>query len=554
MKEFVTLLKMNLNVNFGLSAFRYRLRRERDKLPQTLLVMLVVGISVGILVFLYSLFMYSMYLGGKGIGNPELVLVLAFLGLQLFLLITGIFYVMSVFYYSKDLSCLIPLPVKPWQVLLSKFSVVMAYEYLMALPMLLPPVLLYGLGTAQSFQYWIKAALLIVASPAIPLAIASVIAIVLMRFFNIGKRRDLFAIIGGSAAVVGIMSFNLWTQRFASSAGPDAISSFLAAREGLILSISRSFPPSAWATFSLAQAGLASWGYLALFLAVSAILVGVMLWLSNAFYYNSALQGEEVSRNKPGKPKKAVYGRESAPVASLFIKELRLLLRTPAFALNCLVGSIILPITIPLSLTQAKNGGDAITLLLTSPSLQTPLTLGAVGLILLASAINVTASTCVSREGKTFWMSRMIPVSPGTQIYAKFLVSYAVAAIGMALSFVVFLVFFHFTLPRAILALSMGVLGSIPITAISMVPDILRPKLLWTNPYEAVKQNMNVILAMVAVLLLVGLEVALTVALMIFGLPDWAVFGALTLLFLLLCWASERVLASLAKTYYKHEV
>ena len=69
---------------------------------------------------------------------------MAFLGLQVFLLVTGIFYVLGVFFYSRDMSALIPLPVRPWQVLGAKFAVVLAYEYLMALPVLLPPMIIYG--------------------------------------------------------------------------------------------------------------------------------------------------------------------------------------------------------------------------------------------------------------------------------------------------------------------------------------------------------------------------------------------------------------------------
>ena len=552
MKIFLTLLKMNLNMNFGFSALRYRLRKERDKLPQTVLVALGVSLSVGILVAMYSFLMLAIYIVGVGIGNPEIVLVLAFLSLQLFLLVTGIFYVMSVFYYSKDLGNLIPLPVQPWQVLLSKFSVVMAYEYLMALPLLLPPIIIFGLGTAQGALYYIKATVLILASPAIPLAIGSVIAIILMRFFNIGRRKDLFAIIGGFAAVVGVMSFNMWTQHVVGSTGQNFIADLLASKAELINTISRSFPPSAWATFSLARADLSSWGYLGLFLALTAALVAFMLWLCGKLYYKSALMGEEVSQRKTSKA--AIVGRVSNPVVSLFIKEWKLLIRTPAFALNCLIGSLIVPITIPLSLIQTRNASKGLSILLENPNMAMPLTLGAVGIILLTSAINVTASTCLSREGKTFWLSRMIPVPPSKQIYAKFLVSFAVAAIGMALSFIIFLAFFQFSLPRAILALALGILGSIPITAVSMIPDIIRPKLLWENPYEAVKQNLNVIIAMTAVVLLIGFDVALALGLKAILLPDWAIYGVLMLVFLLMSWGSDKALNALSKYYYKHEV
>ena len=42
---------------------------------------------------------------------------------------SGVALVISVFYFSNDLPILIPLPLKPWEVLTSKFAVILANEY-----------------------------------------------------------------------------------------------------------------------------------------------------------------------------------------------------------------------------------------------------------------------------------------------------------------------------------------------------------------------------------------------------------------------------------------
>ncbi|NLK91253.1 MAG: hypothetical protein GX274_06715, partial [Clostridiales bacterium] len=47
-----------------------------------------------------------------------------------------------------------------------------------------------------------------------------------------------------------------------------------------------------------------------------------------------------------------------------------------------------------------------------------------------------------------------------------------------------------------VLIVILGLLGSIPMTQIGMVIDIIRPSLKWTNPQQAMKQNLNVLFGM----------------------------------------------------------
>jgi ABC-2 type transport system permease protein len=557
MKEFWILFKMQLNINFGLSALRYRFRKEQDKIPQSIFMAIAIVIAVGGIVAFYSLLMSTIYSAGAAAGNPQIVLVMAFLGLQLFLLITGIFYMIGVFYYSKDLSALAPLPLKPWQVMGAKFAVVMVYEYLMALPILLPPILIYGIGLNEGFFYWLKAVLLILVSPALPMLLASLLAVVLMRFINIGRRKDMLAVAGGTFVTVAVLALNLMTQRFASSTNdPSALTRLIADQAQFINSISLAFPPSAWATFALAQNGLNSFFYLLLYIALSAALLGLLFCLANKFYYKSALLIDEVSRK--GKPEGSKRGRlitdeAAGPVRAVFMRELKMLLRTPAFAMNCLIGSLIIPIIIPITLVQGSQAAGIIDLV-RNPANSLEVTLGAAALMMFSAMINVTASTALSREGKAFWMSKMIPVSPQRQVYAKFLLSMAVVCLGLVLSAILLVFFLQLDIYWCILALMLSLLGAIPITIVNMLPDLIKPKLAWTNPYEAVKQNLNVLFSMMAACVLVGFEVLVVLLMVLVHLPQWVIYLVLTGLLIVLSALGAKVLSVLSNRFYKIEV
>lgn len=555
MKAFWAVFKIQLNANFGFSALRYRFRKEKDKIPQTLLVGAGVTLAVAMLIGVYSFLMGSVYAAGSAMGSPQIVLAAALLGLQLFLLVTGIFYVIGVFFYSRDLSALLPLPLAPWQVLGSKFAVVMAYEYLMAVPILAPPMLFYGIGQSMGAAYWLKSAVIIIASPAIPMLLASLVAIVLMRLLNIGKRRDLLAIVGGTLATVAILVINLLTQRFAQNDGaPDALTKLLADQALLANAVSSAFPPSAWATLALTETGPVSLLYMLLFLGVSALLAWAMLWLAGKVYYAAAMKSEETDRRgrRAGRVKAASAG-PAGPLRAMVLREFKLLLRTPAYAMNCLVGSLIIPVIIPLSMIQGDETTSGLLDLIRSPRNSLAVTLGAAGVMLFASIINVTASTALSREGKTFWVSKMIPVTPRRQVYAKFLTAMAVASMGLALSVAMLLIFLKMDIGQCLLSLAMAFLGTVPVTAVNMLPDIIKPKLNWTNPYEAVKQNMNVLTSMLAACIVTGFLVLAAVLLAFLKLPDWAVYAGLAALTALLSAAALRVLAFASKRYGRLE-
>ena len=107
----------------------------------------------------------GVFMAGQSLGHPEIVITLSFVASQLIILIFGIFYIISVFYFSNDMSILIPLPIKPGEVLGVKFITILLSEYLIALPMLLPAFIIYGAGSWQGILYWLKGSILILMAP-----------------------------------------------------------------------------------------------------------------------------------------------------------------------------------------------------------------------------------------------------------------------------------------------------------------------------------------------------------------------------------------------------
>ncbi len=80
----------------------------------------------------------------KPMGQERALLSLGFLAGQFLILMFGIYYVISAFYFSRDLELLIPLPLRPAEVMTSKFAVIVINEYLTVAAVVLPVVVTLG--------------------------------------------------------------------------------------------------------------------------------------------------------------------------------------------------------------------------------------------------------------------------------------------------------------------------------------------------------------------------------------------------------------------------
>ena len=104
----------------------------------------------------------------------------------------------------------------------------------------------------------------------------------------------------------------------------------------------------------------------------------------------------------------------------------------------------------------------------------------------------------LSREGKQFWLSQVMPVAPREQINGKIIYSLLLSLLGYPLG----VPGISFTLPLEHPGInphqSCWNLPYFTFHTVSLLIDLLRPYLTWPNPQVAIKQNLNAVFAMVA--------------------------------------------------------
>ncbi|MCX7745482.1 MAG: hypothetical protein N2645_01130 [Clostridia bacterium] len=536
MRTFLSLVKTSLNVNFGISVIKHRFTREKKKRLETIAVLSGAFIGIISIMVFFSIIYWSIFQvfnGGMGASSepqPQIVITLAFLMGQAMVLFFGIFYIMSAFYFSNDLNILMPLPLKPSYVLGSKFIVVMVNEYLTLLPVMFPALIIYGFGTGQGILYWIKGLMLFLVSPVIPLGLASIFVVLLMRFTNLRKSKDLLAVIGGFIGVFIAIGSNYYFQGI--SGGTNNMGKLVADNAEIVNKIGQNFPPVLWATKGISQGGISGFGYFLLFLGVSVLIFFLLMWLGNRIFYKALLAGKEITRKR-----KAVSfngdqyrKRKSHPVVALFWREWKVFLRTPIYAMNGLAGVIMGPVFIAMPFITQRKNAESILSAFEKPENITLVTLGILAAALFVASMNIVACTSVSREGATFWISKMIPVSAKHQILAKVLHGFCISIMGVLIITVLLKFLIGYSFLRSVLIIFLGALGSILLVTLNVMIDVIRPKLEWTNPQEAVKSNLNGLFGIMISLLSILLLGAFVLVSILLGIPAFLIYIGLALL------------------------
>lgn len=554
MKTMLTLIKTALNVNFGISALRYRFVKEKKKRWEPIVSGIAIIYGVGVITALYSLALYGFLQAGKTMQHPEIVLTVAFMIAQVLVFFFGIFYLMSSFYFSKDINILVPMPLKPSQIIGSKFITVMVNEYITILPFLLPALILYGAGTQQNLFYWMKGIILLLTAPVIPLALGTCFVLLLMRVVNVRKSKDLLLIVGSMLGITVGLGINFLSQKvFSNAQNTTDMTNILAGKTGLVEMIGQKFPPSLWATYGLSNNNWQGFGYFILFVGVAIALFILMMIISKLVFYKGLLSGQETTRKRKILSSSEMMhqtSKISRPIMALFYKEWKLFVRTPLYVINGFAGMFILPIILFMPTMTQDPKINFIFSLAKDAAHTLPLTLGVLAGVLFTANMNMVSATSMSREGSTFWISKSIPITPHDQVLSKVIHGMSISLLGVLIESPILGVLFGLSIPRIIIIILLGTAISLLMNVLNLFIDVMHPKLEWSSPQEAFKQNINAFFGILITLAIIGLLAALSVPLILLGIPEWLLYLLLAFVVVLACIPSFGILYAIAERKY----
>ena len=131
-------------------------------------------------------------------------------------IVFSVFSIVSVFYLSKDSDYLLPLPLAPKDIMLSKFIVSLMSEYYILFMFILPCLVGIGVGIDAGVMYYLYTGAIFLLLPIIPSVIVALIVLVITRFTGVLKNKDLFMYISIFLILVFALGYNFIVQEFIS--------------------------------------------------------------------------------------------------------------------------------------------------------------------------------------------------------------------------------------------------------------------------------------------------------------------------------------------------
>ena len=527
MKQFWQLTALQLKLTFGIATFKAQLkgnRKEKMRAIGSLLAVVLIGggLLAGYLILLNSLFdlvMFNTIYDG--------LLAVSIMAGMLVVVVFGIPYAISL-YYAKDSEFLAALPIKRRTVFASKFTASLIGEVISYALFVVPAVVIYALHVSVTIQYVFSAIFVVLLGAMIPFALVNLVVALLMRISVFTKHRDKFAtIVGGICLIAYIVGVQLFSQTMQNVTSEQMLA-FLTG--GMLDSITSIFPPARWASSALVYGGSTGMTNLLLFVAVCIVCFAICYFVAGQLYQRGvSAQQETAVRNKKVNLKTAGQ-KQSSPLAAIFKKEWRSVLRSPTYALNGLISVIMAPlmvvmmmIAIPIQDITAEMGMPAMStseLLASMPQeVLTVLMLIVIAFGYFFAAMNTCGMTVYSREGESSWLLMVLPVSAQTQLKGKILFSMSVTVLAALLMSVAF--FFAWQVSIWIcLVMFIGVtLVSAPVVLLGIYIDMARPRLHWDSERRAMKSNTNTIFGMLVELAYLAVMIGLA-----FLISDLTVF------------------------------
>lgn len=484
--------------------------KNKNIVGKVILYILLGAYLMGIFAFLS----YGLISTLKQANQESMFIGIFLLGLALLTIIQSIISATNVFYFSKDIEYILPLPLKPKEILISKLNVILITEYIMEIIFAVTPITIYGIITLQGPMFYIISLLVLIVFPIIPILIATFIIMIIMSFSKRFKNKDRFRLIAPLIGIIlaVIMSFSLsGTTNYSEE---DLLNSLKQANS-MVEMVSDNLPIIKPAINAIVNSSFVEFLKL---LGITLILYIVFILIGNKIYFRGVI-GNLSSGTKKGKEVKLKKIKTNSIGKSYIIKEFKVLLKNPIFFIQCVLPSVLMPIIflgIFIVTLNTNNSQEALNEFksVLGIYIETP-----IGLAIIISVTEFLTSmlyiapTVISRDGQNAIFMKYIPIS-----YYKQLIYKGIPNIffGTITSTIVIAFIYILAKPSLVFLLTVFIINLILLilqTLLMELVDLRKPKLEWTTEYAVVKQNLNLLWPVVLNLLEIGIILIISILL-----------------------------------------
>ncbi|MBE6124087.1 MAG: hypothetical protein E7184_00895 [Erysipelotrichaceae bacterium] len=454
----------------------------------------------------------AIFLGETGSSLMiEMLVVMSTLVLMMISLMTNI----GVVFFSKDNDILLHMPLKPREIFFARNIIVLISCYFLVLLLFLPSSIGIGIGLELGASFYIFTVIVSLLLPIIPCFLSSLITLLMVRFLKFIRNKDVLNYLTMIVALAVGIGFSIGMEYLMPVVDETTdVMALINNYKVFIGNLGWLFPYSIplMKIANIATSLIYKLVYLFGIIGIGSFLVYLCCFLADKMYFSSLLKiaGFAGKKKKFDELKFKKKTSNSGVTKSLIKREFSVIFRTPMYLMNMVI-PIVFPLSVLFVLIPITNELSADDLLTLSYFIKDYVLYGIFIIVFLCSFGNLSSPVMYSKDGNTNGSINYLPVSFMNCFLVKVFISTIFSIIPYAVLVVVSQLVLKFELLEIIFPICLGLLLSITMCFVGVFIDVNRPKIKWNNEAEAVKNNLNVFIYMIILLIYVLLAFILEI-------------------------------------------
>ena len=410
----------------------------------------------------------------------------------------SVFESLNVLYFSKDLKVFLRMPIKPKNLLHSKMLNMIVSEYEMELIMLAIPMIVYGILTNVSLTFYIYMIAILLILPIIPILITSLVIAIIMRFTNKIKNKSkvIYITLILTTLIEGVITSSFNSQQ---DLAVSAVKNVILKANGVAETIADYFVLiKPIMNTMLNYDNIDGLKNLIIYAIENIICYVFVIWFMSKIYLKGAI-GATINSKKNTKSRDAELTikdfKKKNKYRTYIAKELKTLVRTPIFCIECIIVPILYPFFIFFVIVGMTEFASFVGLDLWGKIRNVAVEPFGLAITLAVGQIfymmNFTSIIAISRESQNAMITKFIPITLKKQFDLKIFLGMTFNMIASVLVTVFYYMCTNDWLVTIIIFVMLYLINRMG-EKFKLLIDLHKPQLVWDTEYTMMKQNTNV--------------------------------------------------------------
>lgn len=481
MKKLIRLLKAAMSQDMDM--FKYKTKASNSRTKQIIfpiILSLIVMFAVGVYAVMFALEFSKVNL-------TYIMLTLFIILTTILTLVEGIYKSQGILFDAKDNDLLFSLPIEKSKILFVRIFKLLSFQFLYNALFMIPAYVVYIYYEHPGISFYLISILMTFLLPIIPTVISSIIGYIVKAVSVKFKAKKIVQTVFTMIIFFGIFYISLNTQGILENIINNA--------ESINAVIKKVYYPAGAYIDLIQNFNITT---LLILIVINIVPLAIFIMIASKFYFGIISKSSEKGKSKKIKSIESKV-KVKSKLSALVSKELKRYFSSTVYIFNTSFGLILLLIiTIAMSvningvintITEGEGMGiDINTIISLMPKIF-------FCLVTYTACMTSITSSSISLEGKSFNITKSLPISVDTILLSKILMSCIITMPVILISDLIFFIAFQVEIIDILFILTISILMPILIAIIGLFTNLKYPKMNASSDTEVVKQSMSTTIA-----------------------------------------------------------